>query len=196
MNIYFDTETTGLPPKGAKWDTNYNNFPYIVQISWKRSDQKYVKDFILNNGVEIPKEATAIHGVTQEMADNSNYTFLEVIGLLLRDAIEAECIIAHNGYFDISITKANALRFIHDKKFQDMMDEAFDKDKRIDTMMSTVKFCAIPFPSGRSGFKWPKLEELYMKLFNETFPAHNSKEDVLATERCFHELVKLKVIKV
>lgn len=30
---FFDCETTGLPPRGAKWDVDYNDFPNIVQLA-------------------------------------------------------------------------------------------------------------------------------------------------------------------
>lgn len=194
MNVIFDTETTGLPPKGGNWETHFNQFPYIVQLSWKRSDQDHVNDYIINNGVPIPEAATAVHGITQEMANESPHQFRDIVTKLIIDCMEAEYIIAHNGYFDISITKANILRFFGAGSLHNKALEALHKDKRIDTMMKTIKFCALPFPNGRGGFKWPKLEELYMKLFNESFPAHNAKEDVIATERVYLELVKRGII--
>ena len=193
MNIYFDVETTGLPPKYGNIETDFPKYPHIVQMSWKRSDEGFVSDYILNNGVEIPKESTDIHVVTTGMADESPHCFTEVVVDLIHDAFEAEYIIAHNGYFDISMTFANMLRFINDKFYIEKFKLAFSKEKRKDTMLLSTKYCAIPHQNNR-GFKWPKLEELYHKLFNDTFPAHNSKEDVLATERCFNELIKLKII--
>ena len=196
MNIIFDTETTGLPPKGGHWEKDFLYFPHIVQLSWKRSDEDHVNDYIINNGVQIPQAATDVHGITQEMAEASEYSFLDIAILFIEDAIQAENIIAHNGYFDISIFKANIIRetlggsvYLRPK-----VNEALHKDKRIDTMMRTIKFCAIPFPNGRGGYKWPKLEELYFKLFGETFNAHNAKDDVLATERCYLELIKQGII--
>lgn len=66
MNVIFDTETTGIPPKGMHWEKDFNQFPYIVQLSWKRSDQDNVQDFIINNGVDIPEEAAKIHGITSQ----------------------------------------------------------------------------------------------------------------------------------
>lgn len=198
MNVIFDTETTGLPPKGGHWEKDFLYFPHIVQLSWKRTDQEHVNDYIINNGVQIPEAATAVHGITQEMADASEYSFLDIAILFIEDAIQAEKIIAHNGYFDISIFKANVLRSTLNRpaftQFNDQVIQALHKDKRIDTMMKTIKFCAVPFPNGRGGWKWPKLEELYLKLFNETFNAHNAKDDVLATERCYLELVKQGII--
>ena len=194
MNVIFDTETTGLPPKGGNWKTHFNEFPYIVQLSWKRSDQHYVHDYIINNGVTIPDEAAKIHGITTEIASASKHTFFEAVSFFLHDCKHAEHIIAHNGYFDISITKANILRDSGRGSLFEKSLVRLHKDKRIDTMMKTIKFCSIPFPNGSGGWKFPKLEELYMKLFNESFPAHNAKHDVLATERCYLELVKRGII--
>jgi len=45
------------------------------------------------------------------------------------------------------------------------------------------------------GFKWPTLEELHQKLFSEDFPdAHNAAADVVATARCFLEMIRLQII--
>jgi len=64
---------------------------------------------------------------------------------------------------------------------------------RIDTMMETIDFVGACFPNGTVG-KFPRLEELYYKLFQSTFPAHNSMEDVRALRRCYYELKKRKII--
>lgn len=32
--LTFDCETTGLPPKGAKWGVDFAEFPNIVQLAW------------------------------------------------------------------------------------------------------------------------------------------------------------------
>ena len=45
------------------------------------------------------------------------------------------------------------------------------------------------------GYKYPKLNELYCKLFHRNFEnAHNAFSDVLATIECFKELKKKGVI--
>jgi hypothetical protein len=44
--------------------------------------------------------------------------------------------------------------------------------------------------------KYPRLEELYDKLFNSSFPAHNSMEDVRALKKCFYELKKIGILKI
>lgn len=60
-------------------------------------------------------------------------------------------------------------------------------------MNKTIKFCGIKQANGR-GLKFPSLIELYYKLFQDTFPAHNAAEDVKATMRCYYELINLGII--
>jgi hypothetical protein len=59
-------------------------------------------------------------------------------------------------------------------------------------MEKTTNFCAI---QGPYGYKWPKLSELYFKLFQSNFEeAHNAAADIKATAKCFWELKKLNKI--
>ncbi len=60
---------------------------------------------------------------------------------------------------------------------------------KICTMEKTTIFCAI---DGPYGYKWPKLSELYYKLFRTGFKeAHNAAIDITATAKCFWELKRL-----
>ena len=52
-------------------------------------------------------------------------------------------------------------------------------------MLETIHLCKA---EGKIGYKYPRLEELYFKLFQENFDAHNALNDVKATARCFWEL--------
>lgn len=202
MNVTFDVETTGLPLKGTNWDTDFMSFPYLVQLSWKRSDEDSVNDYIIKpEGYEIPIEATEIHGISTEKANKEGAYFYSVAIRFIKDCLQANHIIGHNIYFDTSIFKANVLRTVKNNKHAlfsmpciQNANTALDKKKRIDTMYKTISFCSIPFPNGK-GKKWPTLVELHEKLFGEKFNAHNSADDVIATERCFNKLIELKVIE-
>jgi DNA polymerase III subunit epsilon len=60
-------------------------------------------------------------------------------------------------------------------------------------MTKSANFCAIK--NGYSGYKWPKLSELHMKLFGVDFEEqHNATVDINATAKCFWELKRLEVI--
>jgi DNA polymerase-3 subunit alpha len=95
----------------------------------------------------------------------------------------------HNIDFDLSIVGAEFYRL--------GLENYFEGKPVIDTKNDDVtNFCAIP--GGKGGkFKWPKLEELYQKLFNSGFEAaHNAAFDVEATTKCFFELLKRNVLRV
>ena len=38
--LTFDCETTGFPPKGAKWDVDFAEFPNIVQLAWAVNEKE------------------------------------------------------------------------------------------------------------------------------------------------------------
>lgn len=190
--LFFDVETTGLPEKGAKWDVNPEKFPKIVQFSW--SYMGVMHDYIIMpQHYEIPKESTDIHGITTEKAMKEGVLFQTVLDKFLSMALQAELIVAHNIYFDTSVIKANTAML--EMPFLSMLlNDGLSKAKRICTMQKTIKFVNAKHPDGRGG-KYPKLTELYEKLFNgEKFNAHNSKDDVYALEKCYNKLIELKVL--
>ena len=91
--------------------------------------------------------------------------------------------------------KANIMRVCGKEYYDAKAEDALHKGKRIDTMMKTIKFVGALYSNGKPG-KFPRLEELFAKLFDgETFPAHNALEDVRALRRCLPELVNLGIIE-
>ena len=107
-----------------------------------------------------------------------------VINEFIEDLNVATNVVGHNVAFDKKILGAEMIRL-------GMKDE-LEKKKSYCTMQSSIDFCKIP---GKYGFKYPKLQELYRKLFDEDFEdAHNAMSDVEATEKCFWELRRRKLI--
>lgn len=186
MNLFLDIETTGIPDKYMKWNEDYMFYPYVVTIAWKfQNKQNY--HIVFQEGREIPKGATKVHGISTKMGnDLKKTTGPEIVYRdLITDALHAANIIGHNIYFDTSIVKANILRYYGpDSEEARDIEFAFSKEKRIDTMRGSMGLCR----------KWPTLTELYTLLFKKKFVAHNSLEDVLATEKCFVELRRRKIL--
>lgn len=61
-------------------------------------------------------------------------------------------------------------------------------------MKSSTDYCKLPGFYGK--YKWPKLHELYKKLFNEDMgAAHTALQDIRNTAKCFFELERLGVIE-
>ncbi|YCJ93077.1 MAG: DNA polymerase III subunit alpha [Candidatus Karelsulcia muelleri] len=186
MYIIFDTETTGLPK-------NYNapiiNWPRLVRLSWCLYDENLklieLKDYIIKpEGFEIPFNSTKIHGISTEEALEKGYKINFVLEKFKIRIKNYKFLIGHNIYFDLKVLCAEFIRL---NKIHDLY-----KKKIIDTKEKSINFCAIK--RGKGKLKWPTLTELYKKLFNDTFIAHDSKSDVLATSKCFFELLRIGII--
>jgi len=189
MYLFFDTETTGLPRNWRAPVTDLNNWPRMVQIAWILSDNKgnriEVDDFIIKpENFKIPKDTSRVHGITTERAIDEG-TDLEMVLSKFNELIaQTDFIVAHNISFDEKILGAEFIR----KRIQ----SDFNKKRKLCTMESSTNYCRIPGPYG---YKWPKLSELYMKLFGEDFEeAHNASVDINATEKCFWEMRKIGLI--
>jgi DNA polymerase-3 subunit epsilon len=70
--------------------------------------------------------------------------------------------------------------------------------KKVDTfcsMVEAVNFCEIT-PKVKGQYKWPKLSELYFKLFkSEIENAHNSYYDVVNCAKCYFALIEIGWLK-
>lgn len=189
LTMFTDTETTGLPPKGAHWEVDYEMFPYILEIAWRigKLEKHY---FIHQEGRKVPGEATAVNGITTTMANDKTLTKSAklVFKELMKDSEEnnVATVVGHNLYFDTSTIKANVIRLWgENSKEADRIKEVFHKDKRIDTMRYSQILTR----------KWLKLSALYEFLFGrQMVGAHSALADTRACEECYNELCKRKVI--
>ena len=187
--LFFDTETTGLPRDYNAPASDVNNWPRMIQIGWILSDEQGNRidtaEFIIKpNGFIIPIAASNVHGITTERAINEGVDLDEVLAQFSAIINDADVIVAHNISFDEKIIGAEFIR-------RDI-ENIFDKKPKLCTMKSSTDYCQI---SGRFGFKWPKLSELHITLFDEDFEgAHDAFADIEATERCFFELKKRGVM--
>lgn len=191
MYLFFDTETTGLPRNWKAPVTDLANWPRLVQLAYfffdSGGNQVCGGNFIIKPaGFTIPAEAARIHGITTERAQKEGGDLGAVLRGFQEAVGRAEYLVAHNMSFDEKILGAEFLR--------NKMPDTLPAKKKICTMQSSTDHCALPGPYG---YKWPKLAELYYKLFRADFEeAHNAAADVAATIKCFWELKRLGIIKV
>lgn len=187
--LFFDTETTGIPQNYNAPSSDTNNWPRLVQISWIITDErgriKETKDFIIKpKGFTIPTNASNVHNITTERAIKEGYDLEYVISLFIKALDKCSFIVGHNVSFDKKIVGAELIRL-------GKRDILIGK-RSICTMQASTDFCAIP---GYYGYKYPKLQELYIKLFGKKFSdAHNSMADITATVECYFELKRRKLL--
>ena len=191
MFLIFDTETTGLPKNYNAPLTDFDNWPRLIQLAWQIHDLNGelidVKNFLVKpDGFVIPRGAEKIHGITTERAEKEGQPLSFVLNEFNKALQNARVVAGHNLEFDNNIVGSEFLRM-------EMETPLFEK-KMVDTIPVSTAYCQLP--GGRGGtFKWPTLEELHEKLFNEKFDAaHNASADVQATTRCFLELIRIGII--
>jgi len=189
LYLFFDTETTGTPFNYKAPSSDTSNWPRLVQLGWilmtekgkKVSEKNYI---VKSNGFTIPAEATKIHNITTKMALEQGRELSFVIDEFLKDFNKAKYVVGHNIDFDKKIVGAELIRL--------SKPDIMNSKKAFCTMKSSIDFCKIP---GYYGYKYPKLQELYHKLFGRDFEeAHNAASDIEATQQCFWELRKKGLI--
>lgn len=190
--LFFDTETTGIPAKYNAPSSDLNNWPRLVQIAWVVADEngKILRgpysQIIKPSNFIIPQDASQIHGISQSLAMEQGESLADVLSHFSSDVLKCSRLIGHNISFDIHIVSAEFLRI-----GKSDISKHIESLPSFCTMRNSVDFCKIP---GNFGYKYPKLSELYAKLFGEDFKnAHDACADILATLKCYYELKKRSV---
>ena len=178
--LVFDVETTGLPKKRNAPLDDFENWPYIVQLSWVVYDVmeggiESINDSVITlpENVLIPAESTAVHGITNEIMINQGKDLKKELRYFLKDCVNSDLLVAHNIEFDETIISVECMRNFYNNSFKDI------KTPRYCTMRKAIKRYK----------KWLKLELLHEKLFEQKLQnLHNSLNDVYVCLRCFIKL--------
>lgn len=182
LYLFFDTETTGVNKSSDR----------IVQIAWllTAADGRELRrqNFLIKpSGFAIPSSAQQIHGISTALASRFGVELRQALLTFSKDIEACHVIVAHNLPFD--------LRILRPEFDRERIKWRLDEKLMICTMMASTNWCRLPKLDGRSGYKWPKLDELHYRLFGKYIDnAHDAMNDVLATRDCFFELVKKQII--
>lgn len=186
--IVFDTETTGVPHdyKKSVYD-EAGNWPDLVSISWivyrpTGAIFKKASHIIRPDGWTVPKESTAIHGITHAHASADGDELHTVLGTFALDLLTCKLLVAHNMNFDINVVR-NALYWRLHLDPQQILNMP-----KFCTMMKSTAELKLPAKNPNSkSFKWPGLDELYRDTFYSEPPsgAHESMRDAEVCGLCY-----------
>ena len=176
--LFVDTETTGIPVDDSKTYKDIDNWPQIRQISWIM----YTKS---GNFVRARNYVTMSDNDTPQIACNGylpkiNKQIYDILPVFLEDLSFCDVVIGHNIDYDITIILCELYRLGLDTMTLESM-------QRFCTMKNGVDLCGF---DSIHGDRYPKLQELYSKLFHHPFEnPHDAYCDTLATVECFWEIV-------
>lgn len=175
MNIIItDTETTGLV-KPIPTDLQFQPFMTEIYACKLNENFEFISEFttLVKPPIPITKEIIKITGIDDAMVANAP-TFIEIYDGLYDFFCGVDIIVGQNISFDINIIHYELMRHDLDKKF------CYPK-RQVDTIEASYHY----------ENKRLRLSALHELLFGEGFEdAHRAKPDVMATVRCFIELVK------
>lgn len=187
MYLIFDTAANGSPKSWKAPVTDTFNWPRLIHISWiiLGEDLKPKEDYnCLINPREftVTNDAAKRHNVDIEDMKASGDDLSEVLDRFNKAVKESKYVFAHNLKFNESIVGAECIR-----------------SAKTDPLAYAEKYCLMHEGTflcklkGRQGYKWPTLQELHSKIFNQGYsPTNNARADVIAASRCFIAMKKTR----
>lgn len=196
--LIFDTETTGLPEKGATV-FQHNKWPYIIQLSYiiynfRNNTYTYINDYInIDESIEISNESFNIHKISKEFLNSNGISIKNALKKFNTYLNQANIIIGHNLSFDKCIVLVECFRNNIIQKFTTYSNNKKNKKTEFCTMKRSIEFCNISRINkfNKPYLKTPSLKELFNKCFpDEELPnnLHDAFIDILITFRCYYKL--------
>ena len=174
--IFVDTETTGTSKVSRIVELAYALYDDRAEID-RYSELVKPEDF------QIPQKSIDVHGITQEKAMEGE-PLEKVIDDFITACEEADLLIAHNISFDMNVILYEMKRTENYDILEIPVDSAYC------TMLGLTQYCDLP------DNKWPALEELYEKVFDEKpDQTHRALDDLDLLTDCYFELLDRGVIE-
>jgi len=185
VELFLDTETSGK----ANFNKGYSyEQPWAVQLGLILSTEARIYAeislIIHSDRRHIEKAALEVHGINTNTADNCGVSQKTACFIFLELLLNCNTLVCHNVNFDRLI----AAHMLYTSGFEAEANYLMGTDSYC-TMDMGTNLCKLPHYGGK--YKWPKLNELYMHLFNDTFEgAHDALVDVRATRKCYYKMIK------
>lgn len=149
-------------------------------------------NLIVNPHVPIPPGASAVHGITDEIADRAGVFTHTAVAMWDRLAERADMIVAHNISFDLFLMRTAWARTM--AAGSRTFEKAHGTRQQFCTMRAATPIVKLPptermLAAGFSKPKPPKLEECIRHFFDEEMAgAHDALVDVRACARVYFHL--------
>lgn len=190
IDLIFDTETTGFALFSEPYE--HPDQPHTVQIAARLVENgRLYASFhcIIDCMVESSEGALKVHGITKELSARAGLLPQSAARPFASMLCKADRLVAHNIKFDLLVVGALLYR---------------SREFRAASMLERMlKFCTMlaltpvmKLPTKRGGYKWPKLEEAYVKYIDASGmkDAHDAMADTIACEKLFEVCKELDLV--
>lgn len=191
LNLFFDTETSGLPDWKSPSDAKHQ--PHLLQIAaiLANDEGEEIDCFETivqpGEGCVIDEEAFKAHGISREKAMAEGLPLKSVMDDFFAMASKSKLIVGHNVPFDIRIARIASTRS-HGAKWK-------PEAPTYCTMRKAAPILDLPptermIAAGFTGPKSPRLEECVRFFFGEDLEgAHDALVDVRACKRVYETII-------
>ena len=198
--LFIDSETNGLPKNKYAPYSQTEMWCHVIQISWAVVDSaswSIIKeeDHFLKVREPWSSEAERIHQIPESIVRKFGKDPVQVLQILQSDIDKCDAVIAHNMTFDKTVIMAEVQRLYDTGIMSCSPSQFWSCKKDICTMKATKKYVGLTFKNS-TDLKFPKLSELYAKLFGVVYdvsgaPLHNARHDVNCLVTCVQKLLTL-----
>ena len=194
MILFFDTETTGIPAYSLAPDDECQ--PHIVQLAAIMTEDDGTErgsfNLIVDPPIDIPEQASDVHGITKEITSRSGVTPVAAIALFGLFASRCDRIVAHNLKFDLALIETARLRCKRSIILPFYRICTMDLATPILNLAPTDRMVKAGFNKPKP----PKLEECIRHFYDEDLNgAHDALVDVRACARVYFELVSMGAVQ-
>lgn len=188
MILAIDTETSGLPAKGAV--PGSAQYPWPVQIGavlfgFDGHNLAVFHSSVRAEGRSISAGAQGVHGVSSRQAAKAGVPELVAVNIVCHFASEAKYFVGYNAEFDRGILESSLIRL--GKDTAKLMRPGL---QLVDLMRPAAQFCKIPSDRDSGEYRWPKLDDALAIIRHDRRRdgPHNALKDALAAKRLFLSL--------
>lgn len=188
--LIFDTETNGKPINWKGEFSDLKNWPELISIAWYLIqpdgaivNEQYFLIRPINSSISL--EGERIHNISFQKLEKDGNDLNEVLASFEDDLKNARYLVSHNIGFDYPVVFSEYKRL-------NLNTTNIENILKICTMTKSKKFYG---HRNKYGYKYPKLQELYWKLFSKNdINFHSAKGDAYACMLCLKELYNRKII--
>lgn len=174
--LFIDTETSGLPKNPKLSSKVLENWPRVLQVAWKINTDEDITNIYISPDFDTPFKGVEIHKITREYATEHGRPIVDVLHELNRVLESVDAVCAHNIEFDVMVLLAEFHRY------------------GIETTLSTK----VMYDTMRVNGRWLSLQKCYDTFVRNKIDItwHNAKDDILACEACFNELIHQNLLQI